>query len=277
MAVVADRAGLHHELHRLLDGHEVARDVGVGDGERVAGGELGAERGEHRAAAPEHVSEPHAQVGARLAAAVVRGERLGDPLRVPERARPTSAALSVEMFTNRSTPATAAASSTDTVPHTLVFSASPGCVSSSGRCLSAAAWKTTSGSISWKIDATRARSRMSTSSRFGVVEEGPALDRELHAVQSRLVAVDHHELGGLERRDLAAQLGADRPAGAGDHDALAVEVLGRGGNVGLDRVPAEEVGLGGRPEVADAHVAVEQLAERSARLGRRARPRAPIR
>ena len=36
LAVAADGAGLDHELHRLLDGHEVAGDVGVGDGDRAA-------------------------------------------------------------------------------------------------------------------------------------------------------------------------------------------------------------------------------------------------
>ena len=52
------------ELHRLLDGHEVAGDVGVGDGDRAARLDLGPEGAEHGAAAAEHVAEAHARVGA---------------------------------------------------------------------------------------------------------------------------------------------------------------------------------------------------------------------
>lgn len=50
LAGVADRTGLHHELARLRDGHEVAGDVGMGDRDGAAGGDLGVERVQHRAA-----------------------------------------------------------------------------------------------------------------------------------------------------------------------------------------------------------------------------------
>jgi hypothetical protein len=61
LAVAADRRRLDDELHRLLDGHEVPGDVRVGHRDRAAGRDLGAERGEHRAAAAEHVAEPHVE------------------------------------------------------------------------------------------------------------------------------------------------------------------------------------------------------------------------
>ncbi len=72
-----------------------------------------------------------------------------------------SAALSVEISTNRSTPVASAASTRWSVPSTFDFTASEGCRSSSGRCLWAAAWKTTSGLRSRKICWIRGRSRMS--------------------------------------------------------------------------------------------------------------------
>ena len=50
------------------------------------------------------------------------------------------------------------------------------------------------------------------------VEQRPAVDRELDGVQRGLVAVEHHQLGRLEAVDLAAELGADGAAGAGDQD-----------------------------------------------------------
>ena len=56
---------------------------------------------------------------------------------------------------------------------------------------------------------------------------------------------------GAKRDDLAAQLGADRAAGAGDEHPLAGEVAGDGGEVGVDLVAAEEVGLGEWTDVAD--------------------------
>ena len=54
-------------------------------------------------------------------------------------------ALSVEISTQRSAPAAAAASTTFAVPITFVCAASRGCVSRTGTCLSAAAWNTISG------------------------------------------------------------------------------------------------------------------------------------
>ena len=60
--VGADGAGLDDELHGFLDGHEVAGDVGCVTVSGSAGLDLGPERGEHRAAAAEHVAESHAQV-----------------------------------------------------------------------------------------------------------------------------------------------------------------------------------------------------------------------
>ena len=86
LAVPADDRGLQHELHRLVRGHEVAADLGVGHRDRAARGDLRAQRGQHRAPAAEHVAEPDAQVGARGLAGHVRGEPLGGALGVAEHA-----------------------------------------------------------------------------------------------------------------------------------------------------------------------------------------------
>ena len=64
-----------------------------------------------------------------------------------------------------------------------------------------------------------------------------ALDLE----QRRLGVVDEDEARGAEVRDLAAELGADRPAGAGDEHGLAGEVRRDGLEVDLDRLAAEHV------------------------------------
>lgn len=73
------------------------------------------------------------------------------------------AALSVQMLTNVPTATDRAASRTWCVPRTLVFHASSGYCSSSGRCLSAAAWNTASGQQFRKTAWTTSGSRMSAS------------------------------------------------------------------------------------------------------------------
>src|SRR5262249_2979489 len=52
-------ARLDHQLGRLQDGHEVANDLGVGDGDRAAGLNLIAEPLDYRARRIEHVAEAH--------------------------------------------------------------------------------------------------------------------------------------------------------------------------------------------------------------------------
>ena len=56
-----------------------------------------------------------------------------------------------------------------------------------------------------------------------------------------LVVVEEREARRLEVADLPRDLGADRPAGAGDQHALAPQELPHGGEVGLDLLPAEQV------------------------------------
>ena len=64
-----------------------------------------------------------------------------------------------------------------------------------------------------------------------------ALDVEERA----LGLVDEHDPRRLRARDLAAELGADRAAGAGDEHGLALDVGGDGVDVDLDRLAAEQV------------------------------------
>ena len=72
-----------------------------------------------------------------------------------------SIALSVEIITIAAAPAAAAASATFTEPNTLVLTPSSQSRSSSGTCLSAAAWNTMSGLNSANRPAMRSRSRTS--------------------------------------------------------------------------------------------------------------------
>jgi hypothetical protein len=78
-------------------------------------------------------------------------------------------------------------------------------------------------------------------------------------VQGRLVAIEHQQPLRPERLQLAAQLGADRPAGSGHQHPLAGEVGGDRGAIGGDLTAAEQVGLGDPADVVDADPAAEQL------------------
>ena len=117
------------------------------------------------------------------------------------------------MNTSWSTSASAAASTTLRVPTTLVRIASTGCASSSGTCLRAAEWKTTSGRTDSNTLNMRSRSRMSASVSCGA---GVGTEPGRGVVQVGLVVVEQHQPGRLELGDLGGDLGADRAAGAGD-------------------------------------------------------------
>ena len=59
LAAFAHGTGLQHQLRGFGDGHEVAGDVGMGECDRPALGNLLAKQGHHRARRPQHVAKPH--------------------------------------------------------------------------------------------------------------------------------------------------------------------------------------------------------------------------
>ena len=85
-AVVGGRRqgrGLQHQLDRLAHRHEKPADLGMGDGQRPAGGELAGEQRHHRPGRAQHVAEAHRhKAGARPiagpAARLVEVERLAE-------------------------------------------------------------------------------------------------------------------------------------------------------------------------------------------------------
>ena len=94
------------------------------------------------------------------------------------------------------------------------------------------------------------------------VEQGPALDGELHGVEGGLVAVEQHEARRGEPVELAGELRADGATGAGDEHPLPGHVPGDRVDVGVDLVAAEEVGVGHRADVAGADLGAVELAGR---------------
>ena len=110
-----------------------------------------------------------------------------------------SIALSVEIITIAAAPAAAAASATFTEPNTLVLTPSPQSRSSSGTCLSAAAWNTMSGLNSANTPKMRSRSRTSAM-RLSISAAG-ALGRQRldHGVQRDLGMLHDHQPRRAER------------------------------------------------------------------------------
>ena len=145
-------------------------------------------------------------------------------------------ALSVEISTNRLTPTAADASITLSVPNTLVRAASTGWSSSTGTCLWAAAWSTTSGRYRSKTSKSASRSLMSTRACW----QGPSSDGR-GVVEVGLVVVEEDEQGGIEPGDLAADLRTDGTSGPGDQHPVALERPADRVEVGGDRGAAQEV------------------------------------
>ena len=84
----------------------------------------------------------------------------------------------------------------------------------------------------------------------------------LDAVERVLAQLVQHQPRRAVARELAAQLGADRAAGAGDEHGLPADQLGDAGLVEPHRVAAEQVVGLDRAHPLDARAAQPQLAER---------------
>ena len=160
------------------------------------------------------------------------------------------------------------------VPPTLVFQPSSGCISSNGRCFNAAAWNTTSGRAHAK-DLVDARGVTDVSEdQAVVVEHRPTLDRQLGAVQTTLVTIEHEQLRRLETGQLTAQLTTDRTTRTGHQHPPAGDVAGNGVGVDVGRMATEQVRLVHRPDVALPHHrrATDRPAATRASSGWRRRP-----
>ena len=226
------------------DRHEVAGDVGVGDGDRPAGGDLRGEGVSTEPRLPSTLPNRTDEVRARRPRGARGGEPFGDPLGVAEHA------ARVGGLVGRDVDEPLDAAACGRVEHGL--GADDVGLDRLGRVLLEQRQVLERGGVEDDLGAAVARRPRATRGVVADVaehdvvgvEQRPAVDRQLHGVQRGLVAVEHDQLGRAEPVDLAAQLRADRAAGAGDQHPLAGEVAGDGVDVGVDLVAAEEVGRG---------------------------------
>ena len=179
------------------------------------------------------------------------------------------------MLTNDWTPYSAAASRTASVPRTLVLSASAGLRSSSGRCLSAAAWKTISGRNRSKTSATRRRSRMSASTVSSESSRArPSSDSwtACRADSSRSSMISWAGPSVCSWRQSSAPIDPPAPV---TRTRLPADVLVHRRHVDAGRWPAEQVGdarvthsLDPRPAGQQFHDRRDHLGNQPAALGR---------
>ena len=74
-----------------------------------------------------------------------------------------------------------------------------------------------------------------------VDEHCGVVDRQLHRVQAALIAVEHHQRRGLEVVQLAAQLAANRPAGACHEHPPPGDVVRHRFGIDVGRMPTQQV------------------------------------
>ena len=240
MAVLADDRGLEDQLARLRDRHEVPGDVRVRDGERTAGAQLLAERVQHGAARAQDVAEAHGQVGAREAARVLRDEALAQSLAATQLARGCGGLVRRDVHEGgdagragrledieRAVDVRLPPLQREALEHRQVLE---------GRRVEHDVGLRLGEDPVQRIAIADVRQH-----RVRRREQcGPA-DGQLDAVQRGLVAVQHDEGRGLERVQLAAQLAADRPAGARHEDAPTGDRLTDLRQVRVQRAAADEV------------------------------------
>ena len=150
-------------------------------------------------------------------------------------------ALSVEISTMAETPAARAASATLRVPAALVSRSSSGFSSPIGTCLSAAAWKTSSGCSS--SITRRSRELIAHIGDHGATRHGgmALAELEIDLPQRELAAVEQHDALRPEGCDLAGELRADRAAGAGDEHAPPLDEAGHAVAVERHLRPVEQI------------------------------------
>ena len=129
----------------------------------------------------------------------------------------------------------------------LLRTASTGFSSISGTCLYAAAWKTTRGRISTNSSRMRVASLQSASTAVALPKWRPSSSSRRISNSAFSPFSTQDQLARPDARDLPAELGADRAAGAGDEHRLARQVAAHAVDLHAHRLAAEHV--------LDAHLA----------------------
>ena len=240
-AAASHEAGLKHELGGLGDGHEVAGDVGVGDGDGAAVGDLLAELGNDAAAGAQHVAEAHQHHGQGGHAVLVLQDHLGQALGGAHDvggvdrlvAGDVDEALDVEARGHVGQDAGAPGVVAHGLPGVVLFQ--------DGNVLVGGGVVDDGGTVALE-DLLQARGVLDVADdgHEALFGEG-ALEVFGDAVEGELAQLVDDDLAGLEAGDLAAEFGTDGAAAAGDEDGLAFQHLAQAAGVEADGVATQQV------------------------------------
>ena len=297
LAVAAHRPGLEDELGRLLDRHEIAGDLGVGDGDRAAELDLALEQRQHRAGRAEDVAEAHrhepgvvvrrlgpvrrrfrrlrhpppgrAEAAVPAVAGIGQHQQFGQPFRGPhDVGRPhrlvggdQDEALD-PVADDRLDQQLAGE---DIVVHRL-----PGVVLDQGHMLVGGGMEDDLRPVAAEDHVEQAHVLDLAEHRHGIGDLVFMEQFHLDGVEVFLAAVEQDQPGRGEADDLAAQFGADRAAGPGDEDRLAPQGVADSGLVEGHLLPAEQILVRDIADRRHRHPAVYQLAEAGQHLVRQA-------
>ena len=270
LAAAADRAGLHDERHRLRDGHEVARHLRMSHRHRTALLDLAAEDRDHAAGGVEDVAEANGDEarGDVLAVAVGLDDPLAQCLRLSEEV------LRVRGLVRRDEHEPLRPVLDRDVRH------DSRCERVVADCLERVGLQQGDVLVSGGMEDDARLVALEDLTHLGAVaavsehgrdrrEVALAHELALDVEERRLRVLDEHEPRRPDPRDLAAELGADRAARAGDEDGLAGEVLRDRAHVDLDRLAAEHVLHLNRPDLPrEIEIAGDQLVQPRQRLHR---------
>ena len=241
LAALHERAGADHELDRLRDRHEVARHVAMRDGHRAARGDLAAEDRHDGARRAEHVAEPD-RAERRLRVALVGGldgplgERLGgahdrggrDRLVGRDEHEGRGPGLARDLAHHPRRQRVVAHRLDRVLLHQVHVLVGGGVEDDRGPVL--------------REHLAHPLALLAVGEHGDGVEHVAVLD-QLAADLEQVVlgVVEQDELARADARDLAAQLGADRAAGARDEHDAAGQVAADAVEVHPHRLAAEDV------------------------------------
>ena len=240
-AATTHQARLQHQLGGLGDRHEVAGDVGMGDGQWPAIGDLFAKLGDDAAAGAQHVAEAHHHHRQRGHAVQVLQDHFGQPLGGPhhvggiDRLVTGDVDETIDLETRGDLGQHAGA--IGVVAHRL-----PGVAFFQDRHV------LVGGGVVDDVGLVALEGFLQTDALLDVAQHRHDAQRRVGLLQVFAGPVERvfaqlvdDDLGWLETGDLATQFRADRAATAGDQHRLALQHVAQAAGVEADGVAAEQV------------------------------------
>ena len=262
LAALAHEPGLQHQLARFGNRHEVAPDLGVGDGHGAAAGDLFAKLRHHAAGTAEHVAEAHdheARGGVALQALAQHlGHALGGAHDVGRIHRLVGGNEHELADPGRGRRTRAHGSAHDIVAHRL-----PGVADFHERHM------LVGGGVKHEYRPMLVHHRLHAYRILAVGDQGDDLEARPHRFELLLDGVERelrqfaqHQPARRKACDLAAQLRADGTAGAGDQDTMPADELPQAGVVEHDRIATEQIIELDAAQLRDGDLAVSDVVER---------------